>query len=137
MGSDDESAEDESGSRDGNPSVPNGGAPQCGTYTSCVEWTESSLDDGEFRAFFDSTTVSAEVAIPCAIAEVAGSDPLEIEPLGSAVDTDALDRLLHPRPSRFSDVTVSFTVSGYEVDVTSYGRLSVRPVADAEAGEHD
>jgi hypothetical protein len=83
----------------------------------------------ELSVLFDSTAMSPTVAIACAVAELAEKDPLDVGPVSSSVDTSALDAILRSHHTRNNDVRVHFTVDGYDVDVTSYGRISVRPAA--------
>ncbi|QCJ48578.1 hypothetical protein FCF25_13850 [Haloprofundus sp. MHR1] len=56
-----------------------------------------------------------------AVAEVKDVDPREMQPLYRAVDPDALDALF----AKQSASSVAFDLSGYEVLVTSGGRVLV------------
>lgn len=56
-----------------------------------------------------------------AVQFVKGRDALEIEPIGRAVDPDALDELV----TGSSGVTVSFTVDDLDVEVTSNGDIYI------------
>lgn len=67
---------------------------------------------------------SASDAVIEAVATAAGDDPLEIEPLYSVVDPDALDALLNRTDrDREGNVSVTFPFHGYEVTVWRYGRI--------------
>ena len=65
------------------------------------------------------------VVIAQEIAAVEGTDPMELEPLYSAVDTDALDALL--RNSDAPDLTVEFSYSGHTVRVEGPGQVEILP----------
>ena len=130
MSPDEESAEPYHDFCDGALSVTDGGGEETGANPADFQSVER---DGEaFRALFDSTTVSPTVAVACAVAELSGKDPLDVGPLSSSVDASALDALLQPCGSRINDVHVQFSVDGYDVDVTSYGRVSVHPTTAVE-----
>lgn len=106
--------------------IPDGNGDGARPYPLSFESVEH-YDDGELSVLFDSTAMSPTVAVACAVAELAGKDPLDVGPVSSSVDTTALDSLLRSHHTRSSDVRVQFSVDGYDVDVTSYGRISVRP----------
>lgn len=55
------------------------------------------------------------------VATERGVDPIELPPLAGVVDPDALDRLL--RSSEAASITFSYC--GYDVTVTSDGRVSI------------
>lgn len=80
----------------------------------------------EYRA--DETPVEAVVT---AVADVTGSAPLEMDPLGTVVDNDALNALVDGRDDRSSAAAVTFDYCGQRVTVTPD---SVR-VASSNASE--
>lgn len=85
--------------------------------------------DGYAMVEFDAEEPeSVIVGIVDAVSNVVGADPVEIEPLYSVVDPDALTSLLEPPSAeqpRQGDVRVSFEMAGLEVTVWSYGRIHV------------
>lgn len=89
-------------------------------------------DDRELRVFFDSTAESPTAAVACAVAELAGKDPLDVGPVSKSVDASALDAILQSHHTLGTDVRVQFSVDGYDVEVTSYGRITVRATTAVE-----
>lgn len=68
------------------------------------------------------------------VAAVGEMDPLDLPPLSSSVDPDALESLIEPTRARYAgnDVYVGFTFEGYSVTVHDYGIITVQP---AQAGD--
>jgi hypothetical protein len=58
----------------------------------------------------------------CLVGDVAGVDPVDLPPLATVVDPDALNRLVDG-PSAVDDLTVSFDYAGYHVVVHGNGRI--------------
>ena len=84
--------------------------------------TESFLYTGEEDRW------SMSEAVVSSVASVTDRDPLDLPPLYSAIDPDALDALLspvgHQAPSR--SVTVSFEYAGCWILIQDQARLRVR-----------
>ena len=75
---------------------------------------------------FDDGARTVTDAVVEAVAAAAGDDPLEIEPIHSVVDPDALDALLGQNGrQRHGDVHVTFSFHGYDVTVWDYGRIQL------------
>lgn len=97
------------------------------------QWTERAVEyDAEtdtYRASFDSATGSASTAVISTVAAVSGTPPMELPPLHTACETDALEALVEPTTHEQSrtDVHVSFLYDGYTVTVHSYGIVAVQP----------
>ncbi len=66
-----------------------------------------------------------------ALADAKDVDPLELDPLYEALDPDALDALFAPTDGSGSarHGKVQFVTNGYEVEVTSTGRVHLTPQA--------
>lgn len=60
-------------------------------------------------------------AIVTAVADVTGQSPLELDPLGEVVDTDALNTLVNGHDDRAESVTVVFDYCGQRVTATTDG----------------
>lgn len=73
----------------------------------------------------DAVGTAPVVAVVQAVAAVSDQDPLEMDPLYDAIDTDALNALCATGDGERSGVTISFPYNGYQVSVTSNERLSV------------
>lgn len=69
-----------------------------------------------------------------AVADAKGVDPLDVEPLHSAIDPDALDAIFQPRiGSPPTSLELTFTLDGCEVLVQADGEVVVTPpTAEAE-----
>lgn len=66
------------------------------------------------------------------VADAMNVDPLDLEPLNSVVDPDALDTLFQSS-DRSASVELSFSLGGCDVVVRSEGEVVVTPPT---AGEH-
>jgi hypothetical protein len=74
---------------------------------------------------FDFTEAeSASAAVIDAVSAASGEDPMEMEPLHSAIDPDSIDRLFdsHGDTSRQSDLRLEFSFNGYGVQVSETGK---------------
>lgn len=89
-------------------------------------------DVNTYRALFDADEVTPTEAVVAVIAEIADVDPLDVQQLGSKIDTDALDAVAGPRRTFEGDVHVSFTLNEYDVKLSSYGSVVVRPATSNE-----
>ena len=96
-----------------------------------VEFHEQS---GTYRTEFDFHDRPASVAVVEAVAAAADMDPVDIPPLHSIVDPDALDILFapttagHVRPGG----STSFDFEGYRVTVRSHGTIEIDPLANVD-----
>lgn len=68
--------------------------------------TTSTLESGEGE--------SLVAAVVTTVADAEGVSPLELDPLATAIDAEALDRLVTPGTD---SVVVEFRYSGYDVTV--------------------
>lgn len=68
------------------------------------------------------------MAVISTVATVAETDPMDLEPLYSAVDPDALNALFESPATDASrdDIRVTFAFHGHEVTVYSSGVITVR-----------
>lgn len=67
------------------------------------------------------------LSIVTTIAEKEGVDPLDLEPLHSTVDTDALRNLLNGNANQY--LQIKFQYHGYEVTAASDGQVTVERLA--------
>lgn len=70
------------------------------------------------------TTSPITVEIVETVARREGVDPAELPPLSEAVDTDALDRLVHSA-SRNGAVSVNFEYCGHAIHVGADGQVTL------------
>lgn len=77
------------------------------------------------RALQVTDTISSEVIF--AVAKATGQDPVQMEPLNSVIDPDALDKLFQTSVggSPRTGGRVSFTMEGCEVTVRASGEVVV------------
>ncbi|MFC4542407.1 HalOD1 output domain-containing protein [Halosolutus amylolyticus] len=61
-------------------------------------------------------------AIVTAVADAEGTSPLELQPLATVIDPDALDKLVRAD----ENVTAEFAYHGYQVCVSGDGQVAVR-----------
>ncbi len=59
------------------------------------------------------------------LAEVMDADPVELDPLHSTVDPDALDKFVRVGTGTTGDIHVSFTHEDHEITVSSYGVVTI------------
>lgn len=81
-----------------------------------------------YRTEYDREATPPARVVVHAIAALEDRSPLELDPINTALDPDALDSLFASRgicPDR-GDVTVAFDYHGYGVTIHSYGVIAVR-----------
>jgi hypothetical protein len=97
----------------------------CGVCS--FESFEYHPDEGVHRAIFDGDEVDPSTAVIGALSTVADRDPLNIEPLHSTIDPDALNALFVDNKRGEGDTHARFSVGGYSVTLSSYGCVTVQP----------
>lgn len=90
---------------------------------------EFDVDEDIFRAEYDSSRDQPCLAIVAVVATATNSDPIELSPLHSAIDTEALDDLLSETvPDDQRDICLSFSYEGVVVTAFSKGTIEVSPM---------
>ena len=89
--------------------------------------------EDRYRASYDLEEIDPSLAVVKAIAAVEGVDPLDMEPLGTTVDLEALDSVLQSGTGT-SDPTITLRIRGYEIILYSSGLLVLQRL-DAEPGD--
>ncbi|AEH37151.1 HalOD1 output domain-containing protein [Halopiger xanaduensis] len=90
---------------------------------------EFDIDANIFRAEYDSSRDQPSLAIVAVVAAAANSDPNELSPLHSAIDTGALDDLLSGTATDDQkNVCFSFSYEGFAVTTFSEGTIEVKPM---------
>jgi len=87
-----------------------------------MESIEFCNDEGVFRASYDDSRDRTSMAVLAVVAAAERSDPLDLPPLQSATDVDALDRLF----CRSDDGSASFHYDEFDVTVSSDGTIEVK-----------
>ncbi|WP_083898767.1 HalOD1 output domain-containing protein [Natronococcus jeotgali] len=81
----------------------------------------SGAPSSEQRPYHETTPV---VAVVSAVADAAGTDPLELPPLGNAINPEALNDLVGAERSPGLE-SISFEYAGYDVVVSGAGDIEV------------
>ncbi|ELY63365.1 HalOD1 output domain-containing protein [Natrinema versiforme] len=90
------------------------------------------VDANVFRAEYDSSRDQPSLAILAVVAVAANSDPTELSPLHSVIDTAALDDLLSETATDDRrNVRLSFSYEGFSVTACSAGTVEVSPIENA------
>lgn len=87
----------------------------------------------KFQTFDWEQTESVAIAVIETVAGVTETDPTELRPLASAVDTDALNTLFAPTDNseRLSG-SVQFEYEGCQISVTADGKVLVSELSETE-----
>ncbi|ELY48305.1 hypothetical protein C495_02495 [Natronorubrum sulfidifaciens JCM 14089] len=99
-----------------------------------MESLEYSRELEAYRAQYDQDSTSASIAVVAAMADILGADPLELDRLYDAVDTDALDKLGQVQGTPNGAVDISFTFEGYAITLSSDGVMAISPPAHERTG---
>lgn len=84
------------------------------------------------RTRFDPSRISPTMAVISALEAISKKSPMEMSPLSSVLDSDALGTLLQQRDDRTGHVQIHFSFEGYDVDVSSDGQLFIQPTTTTE-----
>ena len=95
-----------------------------------LESIEYDLDSQTHTARFDRATTDASMAVVAALSDVMDVGPTEMEPLGSVIDTEALDALLDHHGASAGDLSVSFMFDWYELTVSTGGIITIAEQSD-------
>jgi hypothetical protein len=91
-----------------------------------METIEYDADNETFRAEYDTDQNQTSIAVAAVIAAAKGTDPMELSPLYTCIDTNALDGLFVP--SKTGEQRCSFHFEGFEVTVSSAGMVEAAPI---------
>ncbi|MEF8779219.1 MAG: HalOD1 output domain-containing protein [Haloferacaceae archaeon] len=98
-----------------------------------VEAVECFPESGTVRTQFDREKTPASTAVVATLADVLDTDPVDLAPLRSTVDPDALDALVRVHSGTNGDIHVAFTHQGHTITVYSYGVVAVTPERERTA----
>lgn len=102
-----------------------------------VEAVEYSQEFGTVRTQFNQAETPASMAVIATLADVTDTDPVELSPLHSTVDPEALDALVRVRNGTAGDTHITFTHEGHEIRVHSYGVITIAFPEDEPPAETD
>ena len=112
-----------------NPSHKETGAFGAVEAVSSMNNVEFDIDANIYRAEYDSNRDQPSLAIVAVVAAAANSDPIELSPLHSAIDTGALDDLLSETATDDrKNFRLSFSYEGFAVTAFSDGTIEVTPM---------
>jgi hypothetical protein len=87
-------------------------------------------DTGQFRATFDTDRDSTSLAVVDAVASIKDTDPLELTPLQSVIDTTALDDMTStPGAGADGFDSIRFRYENCQVTVRSGGEIEAIPLS--------
>lgn len=95
-----------------------------------VNEVEYDQDSGTVRTLFDQEKIDPSMAVIATLAEMMDSNPVELDPLYTTVEPDALDSLVRVRQSTTGDIHVSFIHEDRTITVSSYGVVAITPRAE-------
>lgn len=83
----------------------------------------------------EGRTDAISTAVVTALADAKSVDPVDLDPLYESLDPDALDAVFSRTENDDATRrgTVRFTTNGYEVEVTSTGRVHLTPTEAVDA----
>ena len=111
------------------PSQPLAANPEIAESLSPIEF---DVESGSFKATYDSTRDSTNLAVVAVVATARGEDPQTMTPLGSVIDTDALNNLATESATGLGNCdSISFSYEGFEVTITSEGVIEAAPIENA------
>lgn len=92
----------------------------------------SDADEGVYRTQYDRTRDSTSLAVVVAVARASNKDPIDLSPIGSSIDTDALDSLF-TGPTTIGEgcTRTTFCYEGFEVTVFGEGLIEVAPIENS------
>lgn len=90
-----------------------------------VDAVEYHQDSGTVRTLYDQDSIAPSIAVIATLAEVMDTDPVDLDPLHSTVEPDALDELGRFRIGTTGDIHVSFTHEDHAITVSSYGVVTI------------
>ena len=102
-----------------------------------VEAVEYAQESGTARTQFDQEKTPASMAVVATLADIMDTDPVELDPLHSTVDADALDALVRVRNGTNGDTHVRFTHEGHTITVHSYGVVDVTSEHELTAEKYE
>lgn len=78
-----------------------------------------------YRARYEPETMPPSMAVVATLSKATDSSPLELQPLGETIDTDALDQFFSSHENTVNNVSVSFTAEEHTVTVYDSGDITL------------
>lgn len=86
-------------------------------------------EENKYRLAFDPSTDDTSLAVIAAAAAALRTDPIDLNPLHSAIDPSALDELIESSDAD-SNCHLSFEFCGFRITITTTGVLELEPSTD-------
>jgi hypothetical protein len=102
-----------------------------------VEAVEYHRDSATVRTQFDQEKTPTSMAVIATLAEMMESDPIELDPLHSTVNPEALDELVRVRNGMNGDIHVTFSHEDHAITVYSYGVVTITPGHEPTAEKYE
>jgi len=102
-----------------------------------VEAVEYSQESETVRTQANQSKTPASMAVIATLADVMDTDPVELDPLYSTIDSDALDAFVRVRNRTDGDTHVTFTHEGHTITVHSYGVVTITPERELTAEQYE
>ncbi|SFF87061.1 hypothetical protein SAMN04488063_0597 [Halopelagius inordinatus] len=83
-----------------------------------------------YRTEYDQRVDAPQEVVVHSVAALEERSPIELDPLYTVIDPDALDQLFAPMINgrHVGDGKITFGYQGYEITLHSYGVVAIRPV---------
>ncbi|MFB6164330.1 MAG: HalOD1 output domain-containing protein [Haloarculaceae archaeon] len=88
---------------------------------------EPLSEAGGYQATFDPVSTDPSLAAVDAVSRATERDPLDLPPVGRALDAAALDALVTSADAPEQSVAVTFSVADRRVELRAEGSIVVRP----------
>lgn len=80
-----------------------------------------------YRSRYDESTTPTSMAVVATLSKATGICPMELEPLGETIDTDALDDIFRDNDRTSRKASVSFITQEHTITVYDSGEITVDP----------
>lgn len=86
-----------------------------------------------YRTEYDQRVDAPQEVVVHSVAALEDRSPIELDPLYTVIDPDALDQLFAPMINgrHVGDGKIAFDYQGYEITLHSYGLVAIRPVGQS------
>lgn len=90
---------------------------------------EFNMESKSFHATYDSVRDSTSLAVVAVVSTALGREPLDLIPLQSVIETDALEKLMAESSTGLGNCdSISFSYEGLAVTVTSEAVIEATPI---------
>lgn len=94
---------------------------------------EFDSETRSYRTNYENAESAPGIALVEAVAAIEETDPIELEPLGSVLDVDALDSVIGTMPSG-PETLIAVSYEGYHAMFHGDGSMELKPI-DSDTGD--